>query len=147
MWNLLNLHRAILLTEHGQDPFDLLNDAFRYPIQENEGENFEELATKIMAKKYPQPEEMLILLEFMYNCIVHWLIPNSESYEASKNDDSALWNGEMSIKDVFDELINEMDILKDHIDFSLINIENIKLKNFYHLWKLCVHFFLKNSRS
>lgn len=143
MWNLLNLHRAILLTEHDQDPFDLLNDKFRYPIQENDNENIEELAKKIMAKKYQKPEKMLIFLEFLYKYIIYWLIPNSESYE---NGESELLNGEMLIKDVFNELMNDNDFSLDNIDLSLIDMENVKLKNFYYLWKLSVHIFLKNSK-
>ncbi|RNA31081.1 E3 ubiquitin-ligase RNF213-like [Brachionus plicatilis] len=156
LWNLLNLRRAILLTEHRQEPFDALNDAFRHPIQkeqdnqengidDNDGNKNEELAKTIISNKYQKPENMLIILEFLYKYIIYRLIPNSESFEKSKNDETELLNGEIPIEHVFNELANDTDFSQDQVDFQIIDLNNIKLKNVNHLWKILVIIYLKNS--
>lgn len=149
LWNLLNLRRAILLTEHGQDPFDLLNDVYRDPIianidQEKE-ETMEELVKKITENKYQKPESMFKLVDFVYKYIIYRLIPNSENFEKTKNDETELIDGEMLIQDVFTELQNDSDFSIDQIEFKILNLDDIKVKNIYHLWKILVHILMKTS--
>jgi hypothetical protein len=36
LWNLLNFRKAMLLTEHGQDPFDQLHANFKEPIVDDD---------------------------------------------------------------------------------------------------------------
>ena len=39
LWNLLNFKKAVLLTEHGQDPFDELHESFKESLQQYDIKN------------------------------------------------------------------------------------------------------------
>jgi len=151
LWNVLSLRRVILLTEHGQDPFDQLSESYRAAIQlEDIGKSSNDLTPQEIEKhvieyiktnkRYPNLENLFNLLDFLYKFIVYKLIPSSQSSNA--DDDFQAYNKENEIKYFLSP--DSIEILGSNLEFELkeFNLENIRLKNIYQLWRCFVKLFL-----
>ncbi|CAF0865868.1 unnamed protein product [Brachionus calyciflorus] len=163
LWNILNLRRVILLTEHRQDPFDQLDENFKQSItrdiieksdvdinvKPNEDDSQEEedlendLIEYISKNKYPKTENILNILEVLYRNIAYKLISDSKSQD---NDDIIL-DENMPIEFIFSSDLDDDIFAKNDIDLNNINLKEIKLKNIFHLWKIFVKIFLNNCRT
>ena len=73
LWNLLNMRKAILLTEHGQDPFDELSDDYK--------EQMDDLSKK---SSYLKEEYVFNILEIVYKLIYNQLISSSNNNGTKK---------------------------------------------------------------
>ncbi len=124
LWNLLNLRKAILLTEHGQDPFDELDDSFKESIKQDDINN-------LISKCYFKEEYIFNILELMYKLI------NQQLIASNQNEDDKISN-EINLEDILNELIDEENAHNDKVYFKKFNLEDIKLKHVYHMWKLLV---------
>ena len=125
LWNLLNMRKAILLTEHGQDPFDELSDDYK--------EQMDDLSKK---SSYLKEEYVFNILEIVYKLIYNQLISSSNNNQ--DNDETEMSN-EIDLEDILTEMANEENNSNSFkIDFKKLNLENIKLKHIYQFWKYLV---------
>ncbi len=125
LWNLLNMRKAILLTEHGQDPFDELSDEYK--------EQMDDLSKK---SSYLKEEYVFNILEIVYKLIYNQLISSSNNNQ--DNDETEMSN-EIDLEDILTEMANEENNSNSFkIDFKKLNLENIKLKHTYQFWKYLV---------
>ena len=121
LWNLLNMRKAILLTEHGQDPFDELSDDYK--------EQIDDLSKK---SSYLKEEYVFNILEIVYKLIYNQLISSSNNNQ--DNDETEMSN-EIDLEDILTEMANEENNSNSFkIDFKKLNLENIKLKHIYQFW-------------
>ena len=146
LWNLLSLRRVVLLSEHGQDPFDQLNDAFKVNLtnQGSEEDSDEFFMSQISkGKRFVNLTNLFSLLNVVYKFIVFKLVFIAENEEADL--------AEMSMSDVLTEILDEPIFGKtsddERIDLNEYNFADIKVKHVAHLWKLLVKIFsnLKNN--
>lgn len=154
LWNLLSLKHVLLLTEHGQDPFDRLQDDYRDFLDLNdfgiisEGKEVEEINKLIMerirnGKKYLNVNNMHNLLDFLYKFIVYKLIPASEMQSEARGDEDVQFDGSLLIlhlltPDAVEDLENHFEL-----EFNDCNLDNFRLKHIYQLWKFLVKIYLE----
>lgn len=166
LWNILNLRRVILLTEHKQDPFDELEHLYRENIpidliqgeisnyssdyssdaSEDEQKRLDRIECNIMdyikrKKKYMKLKDVLSILNLVYKLIIYKLIKR-ESDEKNQEEVEEI-NPDMKLIHLLcSDEIDQTDNKEDQIDFECFNFENIQLKHIYHLWKLLVRIYL-----
>ena len=161
LWNLLSLKRVILLTEHGQDPFDKLNDKYKAQIiLENEDtflDPYESSENKHLSKsdqilmericrdkKFINLNNMFNFMNLLYKLVVCKLIQAS----ANEADEDSFVNDESNLKENLFGLIDElnMDVKSarngEVLDLDALNLSGFKLKHTYHVWKLAVNIYL-----
>ena len=166
LWNLLSLQRFILLTEHGQDPFDKLNAQYKIMLSnsldsDDESEysetssnqnditdkalsNFERsLMEKICReKKYINTINLFNFISLLYRLIVFKLM------KQNLNDENYLY--EVNLKEVLVGLIEELNLetelkSEEAVDLDQFDLADFKIKNIYHFWKLIISVYLKKK--
>ena len=167
LWNLLSLKRVILLTEHGQDPFDKLNAKYKVPISlENETTSMDTNESEISSdsdddknlskldqilmekicrdKKFINLNNMFNFINLLYKLVVCKLIRASEN---ESDDNDGLVN-ESNLKENLVGLMDELSIdvksakNEEVLELDVFNLSGLKLKHAYHLWKLAVNIYL-----
>ena len=144
LWNLLTLRRVMLLTEHGQDPFDQLDASYKQNIKEPvemEGEESNQhtidqaLIEQICKeKKFIKPSSLFNWLDLLNKYIVYRLTSNQSASVGTSRDPELLLKDVIANDEFIDQIVTrcgDQDINPDDFDFS-----NIQLKHIYHLWKL-----------
>ena len=159
-WNLLSLKRVLLLTEHGQDPFDQLSatfkadldmDEFIARLKENEvdlpiikdnkqakvAKNHETILMDFITqgRRHFNKIQLFNILALFYHYITYKLInekPSEESDEAQA--------GEHSLHDVLQEFNDEMfgNENEQNVDFEKYDFRFMKVKHVINIWKLLV---------
>lgn len=144
LWNLLSFRRVALLTQHGQDAFDQLDESFKITINYEDliGTNKNNLINKIddrllidiicKGKTLVNQKNLYSLLNVIFKFIVYKLI--------SLNEEDDDYN-ELNLKDVIEEIIDEPIYTinaEEKVDLNEYNFSNIKVKNIGHLWRLLV---------
>jgi len=127
LWNLLSFQRVLLLTEHGQDPFNHLSEEFKLEIQ------FEDTTTcleKIVfqSNRGKNPTNLFHLLNMVYKLIIYKLSSNEQSLEY--------------VEYGIEELLND-DSEVEVFDLRWIDLNSVKVKNVFQLWKLLVEIYFK----
>ncbi len=136
LWNLLNLRKSILLTEHGQDPFDQLVEEYKELLDES-------CADVIGANKSFLKEETIFnVLNLIYKLITYRLIPSNNQEE--------IINVEISLQDMLDEMLSDetqSGSEAESINLTSFNLKDFKLKNVYHIWKLLIGIYLEKKSN
>lgn len=142
LWNLLNLRRAILLTEHRQDPFDLLDEKYRVefgPCSHEEADN--QMVNKIKnGRKYLNSNNLYNILDYIHKLLVYKLItvtPNNNENE---------FNPKIDIDCVLSEDFSEQ-LGTTRLEFKLdeLDLSDVKLENVHSLWTALVHIYLEEK--
>jgi hypothetical protein len=164
----------MLFTEHGQDPFDQLDDKFKQNIEkslitdnpdQNESDEEQDNAlidSKLLdyicnGKKFIKLNNLYNILDVIYKFITYRLIPMTiQVSDKNMSDENEVYDAEFSIEDLLmnDEFIDHMISISssktnidDRIDLNLFNFRMIKLKHIYHLWKLFVQLYIHNKSN
>lgn len=152
LWNLLNLRRAILLTEHGQDPFDQLDERYRVNISTASlitlkhkilRTNVDSLIVEKIKnnRAYVDLSNLHNLIDFVYRFILLKLMSNeNDKRESNSNDEENEMNSNIDIAHIlsaYDDYSDEFGALSE-FTINEFNVENIKLENIHHFWKLLI---------
>ena len=152
LWQLLNLRKALLLTQHGQDSFDQLNIIFKEPIQaagapttanifDNKltSEEKDVICAICKNKEYPRKQNNLFnALSLVHKLIVNKLIPISDFNDVDDN----TMNPAMRLEDILAEMSDEGN---DRIFLNDFCLTIFRLKHVYHVWKLFVCIYLSKK--
>lgn len=144
LWNLLSLRRVLLLTQHGQDAIDQLNEKFKEP-----NNNDYDLATLqkdiLSGKKSVNLINHFNILSILYKLIVYKIIPE----DSIISDTESFENMDTEIKDLIEELDAETnnENSEEKIDLSGYNLKGFKIKNVWNLWKVLVSIYFENSKK
>lgn len=154
LWNLLNLRRFFILTEHGQDPFDELDEIYRVKLEwidmsaiscdnnEMSEEDNDLKLTELIRKnkRFVKMENLYNLLDFIYKFIIYELIPLQQN-ENIDGENQAI-NPEFDIEYILNpDLLTKLNTILE-FDLNVFNLANIKLKNIFHLWMLFIKIYL-----
>jgi hypothetical protein len=126
LWNLLSFQRVLLLTEHGQDPFSQLSEEFKSEIERDETAATLEDAV-FESNRGKNLVNLFHLLNTVYKLIISKLTLNEQSLEYV----------EYGIEDMLGEYV------EDGVDLTGVNLESIKVKNVFHLWKMLVDLYFR----
>lgn len=144
LWNVLRLRQVTLLTEHRQDAFDQLDNSYRVlitvdqigvEIDTNDAENMNAektellIADRIKMNKQPSAENLYNLLDVLYKLIVYKLTNEG----VVENLDP-----QHQIKYFLNPEYVEIPGVKLGLDFDAFNLDNVRLENVHHLWRLLV---------
>ena len=159
LWQLLNLRKALLLTQHGQDSFDQLNIIYKEPIQTTgfatasttciTNKNLTSEESNIIRdisknKEYLKKQNLFNVLSLLHKLIVNKLIPISDF-----NDDENKMNPTMSLEDILTEMSDETNSLQakssDRIYLDEYYLRSLQLKHVCHVWKLFVCIYLSKN--
>jgi len=140
----LSLRRVLLLTQHGQDAIDQLNEKFKEP-----NNNDYDLATLqediLSGKKSVNLINHFNILSILYKLIVYKIIPE----DSIISDTESFENMDTEIKDLIEELDAETnnENSEEKIDLSGYNLKGFKIKNVWNLWKVLVSIYFENSKK
>ena len=143
------MRRAILLTHYGQDPFDKLNGEYKTPIELGSDTNDKKLLNAIFSEKTRLLNLIAIFnaLSILYKCIVYRL--NDKTTSSGGVEDEQYY--EMDAKHVLAQLSQDCedeDEANNNVDlFGDYNLDGLKLKNIFHLWKLFVMIYILKSKN
>ncbi len=166
LWDLLNIRRAILLTEHGQDPFDQLNESFKYQIRadddfssddeskaetsdsqesdekEREMKINEKLIKKLVnGKIFLNLNNLFRILRLLYKFIVHKLYFLNET-NVQEYTELRL---ESTLQELIEEEQEENEVNKEEkVQLKDFDLRNFQVKNTFHLWKLFTKVYLES---
>ena len=121
LWNLLSFRRILLLTHHGQDAIDKLDDRFKEKIQITEDDNDKQLKEQILAgKNCVNSINLFNILNLLYKLIVYKLIPESEASNNTDTDQANSSGIEISdlIKELFEQTITDTQNIEERIDLT-----------------------------
>lgn len=138
LWNLLSFRRILLLTHHGQDAIDKLDDRFKEKIQITEDDNDKQLKEQILAGKIcVNSINLFNILNLLYKLIVYKLIPESEASNNTDTDQANRIGIEISdlIQELFEQTITDTQNIETHIDLTEYYLKALKAKHAYHDWK------------
>jgi hypothetical protein len=160
----------MLLTEHGQDPFDQLNDNYKQfahngsiDTAANDEEKEEALVQKhaelevnlaariCRGKKFIKASSTFNMIDIFYKFIVYKLIPSTVLLDNQETVDlnDAAYTPELDLEQILanDEFVSSMygDSDEERADLKLFDFSDIKLKHVYHVWKLMNRVYLENS--
>ncbi len=174
LWNLLSLRRVMLLTEHGQDPFDQMNDNYKQSAHKDSIDKSDdadddevlvkkhaELETNLAAhicrgKKFIKASSIFNIIDIFYKFIVYKLIPSTMSLDNQEGVDlnDATYSPDLDLEHILthdefvDQLVASMHGDSDEergADLKLFDFSKIKLKHVYHVWKLMNRVYLENN--
>jgi hypothetical protein len=152
LWTSLSLYRAILLTEHGQDPFDKLSNVFKEEIESDlqRDDLYDELSHKISKnKKFTNRQNLKLLINILYDLITTKLIVNSQSIDDSNDEETSTSNYSYSnyyINDILTIVYDENDYSQnEELQIDQFNLKDFKGKHAYLVWKLLVKLYLKKD--
>ncbi len=140
----MSLRRVLLLTQHGQDAIDQLNEKFKEP-----NNNDYDLATLqediLSGKKSVNLINHFNILSILYKLIVYKIIPE----DSIISDTESFENMDTEIKDLIEELDAETnnENSEEKIDLSGYNLKGFKIKNVWNLWKVLVSIYFENSKK
>ena len=158
LWQLLNLRKALLLTQHGQDSFDQLNIIFKEPIQaagapttanifDNKltSEENDIMRDICKNKEYLKKQNLFNALS-----LLHKLIVNKLMTIINVNDDENTMNPTMSLEDILsemssDETSNLQAKSNDQVYLDEFCLRGFQLRHVYHVWKLFVCIYLNKN--
>lgn len=135
LWNLLSFQRVLLLTQHGQDPFSQLDEKFKSNIELDDEPILMDRICAVSRTK--NLTNLFHILNLVYKLIAFKLTLEADTLDYL----------EMEISDVLETLTEEFcGSIEDKIDLSGFNLEQVKVKNVFHLWKVIskLYFQLKN---
>jgi hypothetical protein len=144
LWNLLSLRRVLLLTQHGQDAIDQLNEKFKEP--NNDYLDLAKLPDYILSgKKNVNLINHFNILNILYKLIVYKIIPE----DSIISDTESFENMDTEIKDLIEELDAETndENSEEKIDLTSYNLKGLKIKNIWNLWKVLVSIYFENSKK
>lgn len=151
LWNLLTLRRVMLLTEHGQDPFDQLDASYKQNIREPDTESDESnqhtvdqtLIDQICnGKRFVKPNTVFSWLDLLNKFIVYRLTSKQSAQDASRDPKLSL-NDVIANDEFVDQIVaryGDQDINPNDFNFSTIQLQHI-----YHLWRLFNLIYLNNK--
>ena len=158
LWHLLNMRRAILLTQHGQDSFDQLNDDFKCDVDgsqfgstQGDAADLENKLTLHITRnrKHFGPSNLFKLLYILYQFITNKLI--EESRQQSKQFEVEHSSSEFDLNDALcefnDELSSEQTATAEAEMFDLGQycFTGIQVKHIWFVWKLLVKIYSTDS--
>ena len=151
LWNLLSFRRVLLLTHHGQDAIDKLDDKFKEPIKIDSTTEDKDLKELILAGKgCVNSINLFNVLNLLYKLIVYKLIPETETTNTD-NETDQVNSSEIEIIDLIQELFEQTKSdtknEDEQIHLSEFHIKGLKAKNIYHVWKLFVGFYFDNLKK
>ena len=152
LWNLLSFRRFALLSQHGQDAFDQLGESFKTPIKYedlteckkenslNKTKDRSLIDIICKGKRLVNQKNLYSLLNVIFKFIVYKLI--------SLNEEDEDYN-ELNLKDVIEEIIDEpiYNNSEDKVDLNEYNLNNVKVKNIEHIWKLLVNIYSETKNN
>jgi hypothetical protein len=150
LWNLLSFRRILLLTHHGQDAIDKLDDKFKEKIQQSDEDNDKQLKDRILAgKSCVNSINLFNILNLLYKLIVYKLIPESEASNNTETDQIDSSEIEISdlILELFEQTITDPQNIDERIDLSEYHLKNLKAKHSYNVWKLFVAIYFDNLKK
>lgn len=161
IWNLLSLKRVVLLTEHGQDPFDQLSQTFKADLDMKEFidqlvKNEVDLPILKELKQsrsgVKNPEAILVdfitqgrrhfnkiqlfnILALFYQYITYQLINAKQTDDSDEAQDA-----EHNLHDVMQAFNDEMFEIETEqkVDFAKYDFRFMQVKNIFYVWKLLV---------
>jgi hypothetical protein len=158
----------MLLTEHGQDPFDQLNNNYKQYLYKSSGDDAEdeeasakkqvELESDLVAhicrgKKFLKASSIFNIIDIFYKFIVYKLIPTTTTLDNQETVDleEAAYNPEINLEDILanDEFVDQIVASmygysdEERADLKLFNFSDLRLKHIYHVWKIMNRVYLE----
>ena len=162
LWSTLNLRKAVLLTEHGQDSFDQLDVTFKEPFLIDEATAADLAQINIFSikltndesnlmrsicrwRQYPKKKNVYNTLALLFKLIVNKLISIHDVLddENSLNPNMSLESTLLGILEEDADDAEQRQIKEDdRAQLAEFTLNRFKLRHVYHVWKLFVCIYL-----
>lgn len=149
LWNLLSFRRVLLLTYHGQDAIDQLDEKYKENIKLDRANDDKEIKNIILSgKQCVSIINLFNILLNLYKFIVYKLT-SSTLNRSNQEEEEEKFNIEMEINDLLSllETYSQDEEHEASVNLNEYNLKSIKLKNIYHVWKLFVSIYFENLKA